>query len=83
MQKINYLEDTTSEVLRVRFTETLKHLKSKYKITLTEFQSFVCEHEPSFKSPDGYKKIRDTWYKYTMNIRVCELINDYETFLNK
>lgn len=83
MQTINYVSDSNSKVLLSRFKQKLAFLKGKYQISLTDFQNFVIEKEPEFNSPEGLEKIRNTWYKNGMNIRVCELLKEYENHLNQ
>jgi len=67
----------------MRFEPIQERLRKEFGIKLKDFEAFVISKERSFDCRNGYQKIRDTWYKNGMNIRVCELIVEFEIFLNK
>ena len=79
MSEIDYLEDTTVQILKVRFAKNKKRLKTKVGLSLELFREYVLNNPEGkdFHSPKGWKAIENAWYGRTPNLKLNELIDQY------
>lgn len=75
---MNYLKTTTAQILKARFKEILTVLKEENEITLNDFVAFVIKNEPDYDCIDGMNRIRATFYGKTPDLRLTELIGEYQ-----
>lgn len=72
---IDYVQESTVDVLKKRFKAHQRTIKTKcWK--LNDFREFVTTKEPQFNTPEGWEVIRKAWYGITPNVRVTELIEE-------
>ena len=84
MEGTDYLELTTAQILKQRCSDVLGEIKAqKSTANLDEFSAFCLSKEPIYNCPKGLKKIRNTWYKITPDLRITELLQDYRNELLK
>lgn len=79
---IDYVNLSTKQVLLQRFKNVRDKLRDKFQITKDDFSLFVLKKEPQFDTPKGHKAIYNAWYLNTPNVRLNELLNDYEKKLS-
>lgn len=72
---IDYVKESTAEVLKKRFKAEQKAAKSKC-VKLNNFRDFVLEKEPQFNTPEGWEAIKNVWYGRSANVRLTELMSD-------
>lgn len=81
-KQIDYLHDSTIQILKKRFDEVKERMRTKFTIKLGDFREFALDKEPLFNCPEGWEKIQNAWYGKKPDIRVTELIQEYEKELN-
>ncbi len=72
---IDYVNDSTPEVLKKRFKEYQIEAKKKC-VKLNNFRDFVLEKEEQFNTPQGWEAIKNTWYGRASNVRLTELMKE-------
>lgn len=72
---IDYVKESTAEVLKKRFKGHQTAVKTKC-VKLNSFREFVLEREPQFNTPEGWEAIKNAWYGRSANIRLTELISE-------
>lgn len=73
MRNIDYVNETSAEVLKKRFKSAQEKLKEKcWK--LGDFRKEVLQIEPQFNTPEGWEVIKNTWYGRLSNVRLTEII---------
>ena len=82
MSTINYLTISTAEILKRRFRKQKTKLQKSNDISLKDFAEYVAANEPSFNCYDGFEAIRNVWNGRTSNIRLTELLTEYEKHLS-
>lgn len=83
MAEINYLKTPTAQILKIRFAKVQEELKQSKCIKLGDFREFVLDKEPEYNCPEGWEKIKNTWYGKNADLRVVELIQEYKVVLTK
>lgn len=79
---IDYVNTSTKQILIQRFRNLRDKLRERFHITNEDFTKFVVENEKQFNTPKGHKAIYNAWYLITPNVRLNELLNDYEKKLS-
>lgn len=82
MSAINYLTTSTAEILKRRFKRFKTKLQKTHKLSLKDFAEYVAKNEPSFNCYEGYESIRNVWNGRTSNLRLTELLTEYEKHLS-
>ena len=72
---IDYVNESTVDVLKKRFKQHQQQLKKK-AWRLNDFRDHVSKVEPQFNCPDGWEAIRKAWYGITPNVRLTELMEE-------
>lgn len=82
MKDQEYLTMSCTQSVRVRFKETLSRLREQNLITIETFREFVFSAAPDFNCPDGWRELDEVWKGRKPNVRIMELIEEYEKSLN-
>lgn len=74
--KENYLEQTSAEILKQRFSILQKWLRENKKFTYASWQRACGTFEPQFDSHDGYRKTLAVWNGAASCVRCVEIAQE-------
>jgi hypothetical protein len=75
--EIDYIKDTAAQILIKRFKACKQELKTKC-IKINHFKDFVFEKEPAYNTADGIERIKSAWYCYSADVRLTELVLEFQ-----
>lgn len=77
---IDYVKESTAEVLKKRFKEFQAKARKKL-VKLNHYRNYVLEKEPQFNTPEGWEAIKNAWYGRSANVRLTELMEELSNTL--
>lgn len=83
MSEINYLTATPAQLAKERFNRAKSIIREVYCIKLPDFRAFVFKKEKQYNCPEGWTKIQKAWNGYTSDLRLTELIEEFQRELMK
>lgn len=83
MSEINYLTATPAQLTKERFNRAKSIIREVYFMKLPDFRLYVLAKEKQYNCPDGWEKIRKVWNGYASDLRLMELIEEFQSELTK
>jgi len=81
LTNLNYLELTPVQILKLKFKNIQHELKNSKCIKLTDFREFVLNELPEWNTPEGWDRIKNTWYGKYADVKLTELMEQYQNIL--
>lgn len=83
MSEINYLKETPASLSKKRFNRAKSIIREVYCMKMPDFRLFVLAKEKQYNCPEGWDKIRKVWNSLATDLRLTELIEEFQSELMK
>lgn len=80
VKKMNYSTLTATELVKLRFQEH-RELANKKGFGFNAFREYALRVEPCYNSPHGWDRIRAVWYGKNADLRLTELLIEWNSSL--